>query len=400
MDDKGCKIHATVRKTLIYRFQSSLTEGKVYQISYFGVGESGRDFRPIEHPFKINFDIQTSVRLLPNKAINITPCNWNSNGRKWRTGVRKGCVRVECAFFGKYVSEVIGYLSSVDATNAVVVVQCCKIKSFKGKTNIQNVYGATKVLFNPQIQEAAPLRARIIDKTPSVFSSIAVPPLSVENYNYSTPFNSKEFADWLLQVGDGTVTTIGEAEPLIEISPDLLIEPCKDPLLEIVNFSYPKLLMNLEKNSFFQGRAILAPTLESVEEINNFMLAMIPGDETEYLSYDTPCKSDEDSGVNAEWFTYEFLNDYKCSGIPNHQIKLKVGVPIMLIRNIDQAAGINKSQAAYWSSNLKDNSFAIRLCCSNIELVAKFNFKFEVIITEHGQQVLLSDHAVDIFVIF
>ncbi|XP_057419079.1 uncharacterized protein LOC130713321 [Lotus japonicus] len=133
MDDKGCKIHATVRKTLIYRFQSSLTEGKVYHISYFGVGESGHDFRPTEHPFKIKFDIQTYYLTR---------------------------VRVECAFFGKYVSEVIGYLSSVDATNAVVVVQCCKIKPFKGKTSIQNVYGATRVLFNPQIQEAAPLRAR------------------------------------------------------------------------------------------------------------------------------------------------------------------------------------------------------------------------------------------------
>ncbi|XP_057426185.1 uncharacterized protein LOC130719584 [Lotus japonicus] len=262
----------------------------------------------------------------------------------------------------------------------------------------------------------------------------------------------KEFADWLFQVGDGTVTTIDEAESLIEIPPDLLIEPCKDPLLEIVNFSYPKLLFNLEKNSFFQERAILAPTLESVEEINNFMLAMIPGEEIEYLSCDTPCKFDEDSGVNTEWFTSEFLNDYKCSGIPNHQIKLKVGVPIMLIRNIDQAArlcndtrmivnvltkyiivatvlngntmgettfiprmslppsnsnipfkfqcSINKWQAAYWSSNLKDNFVAIRLCCSNIELVEKFNFKSEVIITKHGQQVLLSDHVVDIFVIF
>ncbi|XP_057432660.1 uncharacterized protein LOC130725450 [Lotus japonicus] len=33
MDDKGCKIHASVRKTLIYRFQSLLSEGRVYQIS-------------------------------------------------------------------------------------------------------------------------------------------------------------------------------------------------------------------------------------------------------------------------------------------------------------------------------------------------------------------------------
>ncbi|XP_057444949.1 uncharacterized protein LOC130737209 [Lotus japonicus] len=96
----------------------------------------------------------------------------------------------------------------------------------------------------------------------------------------------------------------------------------------------------LEVELLIQERAILAPTLECVEEINNFMLGMIPGDETEYLSCDTPCKSDEDSGVNAEWFTSEFLNDFKCSGIPNHAIKLKVGVPIMLIRNIDQAAGL------------------------------------------------------------
>ncbi|XP_057427773.1 uncharacterized protein LOC130721058 [Lotus japonicus] len=73
---KGCKIHATVRKTLIYRFQSLLSEGRVYQILFFGVGESGRDFRSTSHPFKINFDIHTFVRLVPNKAINLSPYNF------------------------------------------------------------------------------------------------------------------------------------------------------------------------------------------------------------------------------------------------------------------------------------------------------------------------------------
>ncbi|XP_057458143.1 uncharacterized protein LOC130748907 [Lotus japonicus] len=76
MDDKGCKIHTSVRKTLIYRFQSLLSEGRVYQISFFGVGESGRDLRPTSHPFKINFDIHTYVRLVPNKAINLSPYNF------------------------------------------------------------------------------------------------------------------------------------------------------------------------------------------------------------------------------------------------------------------------------------------------------------------------------------
>ncbi|XP_057440537.1 uncharacterized protein LOC130732527 [Lotus japonicus] len=72
MDDKSCKIHASVRKTLIYLFQSLLSEGGVYQISFFGAGESGRDFRPTSHPFKINFNIHTYVRLVPNKAINLS----------------------------------------------------------------------------------------------------------------------------------------------------------------------------------------------------------------------------------------------------------------------------------------------------------------------------------------
>jgi len=34
------------------------------------------------------------------------------------------------------------------------------------------------------------------------------------------------------------------------------------------------------------------------------------------------------------------LNDIKCSIIPNHCVKLKVGVPIMLLRNIGQTNGL------------------------------------------------------------
>ncbi|XP_057432068.1 uncharacterized protein LOC130724806 [Lotus japonicus] len=109
---KGCKIHASVRKILIYRFQNEKDGEK-------------------------------------QKRITIQ--------------LEQDGVRVECAFFGKYVAEVVGYLASGDATNVVVIVQCAKIKPFKGKTSLQNVYGATRVLFNPLIQEVAPLRARFLE---------------------------------------------------------------------------------------------------------------------------------------------------------------------------------------------------------------------------------------------
>jgi len=74
--------------------------------------------------------------------------------------------------------------------------------------------------------------------------------------------------------------------------------------------------------------------------VNEFFLSLIPGSEVTYLSSDSPCESEEQENAQAEWFTTEFLNDIKCSGIPNLCVKLKVGVPIMLLRNIDQANGL------------------------------------------------------------
>ena len=64
---------------------------------------------------------------------------------------------------------------------------------------------------------------------------------------------------------------------------------------------------------------------------------MVPRDEKEYINFDLVCKSDENSEVQSEWFTTEFLNNIKFSDIPNHKLRFKVGCPVMLMRNIDQA---------------------------------------------------------------
>jgi len=39
---------------------------------------------------------------------------------------------------------------------------------------------------------------------------------------------------------------------------------------------------------------------------------------------------------NMSGLLYGFSMIFKCSGVSNHSIKLKVGVPIMLLRNINQ----------------------------------------------------------------
>jgi hypothetical protein len=94
--------------------------------------------------------------------------------------------------------------------------------------------------------------------------------------------------------------------------------------------------------SFFQDRAILTPKNAIVDLINDHMMKNIPGEEKEYLSYDSPDKDNDNSGVDRpdDIHTSEFLNTINCSGLPNHKLKLKVGVPIMLLRNVDPSAGL------------------------------------------------------------
>ena len=72
----------------------------------------------------------------------------------------------------------------------------------------------------------------------------------------------------------------------------------------------------------------------------SILILLSLGDQVEYFSSDSTCPSDANCEIPAEWFTTEFLNDIKCSGIPNHKLCLKVGAPVMLLRNIDQANGL------------------------------------------------------------
>ncbi|XP_045800265.1 uncharacterized protein LOC123894338 [Trifolium pratense] len=150
----------------------------------------------------------------------------------------------------------------------------------------------------------------------------------------------KEFAEWILKIGDGLLNGDENGEAEIQVPEELCVVQADKPLMDLVDFVYPNIVNDIGKNNFFKDEAILAPTLEIVKEVNDFVLSMIPGESQDYLSCDQPCKSDEDQEVQGDWFTSEFLNDIQCSGIPHHQLTLKVGVPVMLLRNIDQARGL------------------------------------------------------------
>ena len=104
--------------------------------------------------------------------------------------------------------------------------------------------------------------------------------------------------------------------------------------------TYPNLQQRFNDPEILKDRAILAPTLEAVEKINDFVLSQIPGSERTYLCSDSVSFSTNDDNLQHSLYITEFLNNIKRSGLPNHKLCLKIGIPVMLLRNIDQSSGL------------------------------------------------------------
>ncbi|XP_021974686.2 uncharacterized protein LOC110869772 [Helianthus annuus] len=150
-----------------------------------------------------------------------------------------------------------------------------------------------------------------------------------------------DFAKWLLEIGEGNIGDGNDGESTIEIPKDLLITDSTDPIQSLIDFVYPSVLNRFKDRDYFSERAILAPKNEVVHGINDRLLALFPGEEVEYLSSDTLCPTEEiNDPLHQDLYNPDVLNSLIVSCLPNHRLVLKLGVPVMLLRNIDQQNGL------------------------------------------------------------
>ncbi|XP_022032832.1 ATP-dependent DNA helicase PIF1-like [Helianthus annuus] len=150
----------------------------------------------------------------------------------------------------------------------------------------------------------------------------------------------KEFGEWILKLGDGLLGEENDGEIDIEIPDDLLIHDQVNPISSLISYIYLDMNKFLWDLTYFQQRAILVPTNEVVDSINKELLESLPSEEKVYFSSDSLCQSEEESELNMALFPPDVLNNLRLSGLPNHKLVLKVGAPVMLLRNIDQANGL------------------------------------------------------------
>jgi ATP-dependent DNA helicase PIF1 len=151
----------------------------------------------------------------------------------------------------------------------------------------------------------------------------------------------QEFADFLLQIGEGRHVTGVDLEPEFAlIAKDLLLRPPTDgtsSLNELIQSTFPDVREGYTLENYFSNRAILSPRNAYVRHVNDLIMDMIPEDEHVYLSIDSVHNQEEHQEL---MLPVEFLNTLNISGVPAHQLKLKRGVPILLMRNINAEEGL------------------------------------------------------------
>jgi hypothetical protein len=139
------------------------------------------------------------------------------------------------------------------------------------------------------------------------------------------------FVDWLFCLGNNELETIDE--DYIKC-PDMMVLPPADTQAMVVAI-YLRLHEGQATNEYLHERAILAPHNKEVSLINAMVLSYLLGAQVNFLNAD----SVEDTEV-ANTYPSEFLNTLEVSGMPSHKLLLKIGAPVILLRNLDPLAGL------------------------------------------------------------
>jgi len=138
----------------------------------------------------------------------------------------------------------------------------------------------------------------------------------------------KKHAEWLIELGDGKLPTTADGDVGI---PSELCVPTKE---DLINFVFGDLKEHHDDLPWISMRAILCPLNETVDRINDHVLELFPGYSVTCLSVDSVAEVDQQA-----IYPVEYLNFLNLSGLPPHKLQLKLGIPIMLLRNIDPAHG-------------------------------------------------------------
>jgi hypothetical protein len=143
------------------------------------------------------------------------------------------------------------------------------------------------------------------------------------------------FADFLLRVGNGTEPVVPElGNEFIKIPDNMCLE---NPTIEnLIAHVYDDLTARCDDALWLGSRTILCAKNDDVDNLNDLITDRFKPEAHMYelLSADEVGPDDNDS-----IYPIEFLNSLTVSGLPPHKLRLKLGMIVMCLRNMDQPKG-------------------------------------------------------------
>ena len=155
---------------------------------------------------------------------------------------------------------------------------------------------------------------------------------------------ASDFSKWLLDIGDGKAGEADKEDPQestwVSIPAQYRIPNNENAMQELINFIYDDETLKRPTAQVLQEKAIVCPKNETADEVNENFLSKLGGEPTIYISSDEAIPVGRDAAATEMLYPPEYLNTFKFPGLPPHKLQLKVGVPIMLLRNVNLEGGL------------------------------------------------------------
>ncbi|XP_073955775.1 uncharacterized protein isoform X1 [Choristoneura fumiferana] len=220
-------------------------------------------------------------------------------------------------------------------------------RTLKDLRDNQNIFGGAMILLSGDFRQTLPVipRSTVADELNACLKSSYLW-RHVKTLQLTTNMRvllqqdqtAIVFSKQLLDIGNGKVT-VDTSTGLITFPTDFC--HFTDSKEELIQRVFPDIKQLYNNHNWLSERAILAAKNKDVDDLNATIQNFLPGELFTYKSVDTA--TNQDDVVN---YPTEFLNSLELPGLPPHNLQLKVGSVVIMLRNINQPRLCNGTRLA------------------------------------------------------